>query len=88
MQHQLKLVQMQMRRLLDARARGETELDVEEFEPVIYTARQLRLLRKVLDKWRAHRSFSMAEVVLSNAVLMKEANVIRFEISSIFSNVH
>lgn len=88
MQHQLKLVQMQMRRLLDARARGETELDVEEFEPVIYTARQLRLLRKVLDKWRAHRSFSMAEVVLSNAVLMKEANVIRFEFSLIFSNVY
>lgn len=77
MQHQLKLVQMQMKRLLDARARGETELDVEEFEPVIYTAKQLRLLRKTLDKWRAHRSFSMAEVVLSNAVLMKEANVIR-----------
>ncbi|KAH8985868.1 P-loop containing nucleoside triphosphate hydrolase protein [Lactarius hatsudake] len=57
MQHQLKLVQMQMRRLLDARARGETEL-----------------IRKVLDKWRAHRSFSMAETVLSAAVIMKEAN--------------
>ena len=77
MEHQLKLVHMQMKRLIDARARGETELDVETFEPVIYSARQLRLIRKVLDKWRAHRSFSMAETVLSNAVLMKEANVIR-----------
>ncbi|KAA1465952.1 kinesin-like protein [Dentipellis sp. KUC8613] len=80
MQHQLKIVQMQMKRLLDARARGETELEVEPFEPVIYTARQLRLIRKVLDKWRAHRSFSMAEIVLSNAVLVKEANVISREL--------
>jgi len=81
MQHQLKLVQIQMRRLLDARACGETELEAELFEPVLYSARQLRLVRKVLDKWRAHRSFSMAETVLSAAVLLKEANVIRFAIS-------
>ncbi|KAI0069239.1 kinesin-domain-containing protein [Artomyces pyxidatus] len=80
MQHQLKLVQMQMKRLLDARARGETEIDSEPFEPVIYSAKQLRLIRKVLDKWRAHRSFSMAETVLSTAVLMKEANVISKEL--------
>ncbi|TFY53427.1 hypothetical protein EVG20_g10118 [Dentipellis fragilis] len=80
MQHQLKIVQMQMKRLIDARARGETELEVEPFEPVIYSARQLRLIRKVLDKWRAHRSFSMAEIVLSNAVLVKEANVISREL--------
>ncbi|KAI0260499.1 kinesin-like protein [Gloeopeniophorella convolvens] len=80
MQHQLKLVQMQMRRLLDARARGEAELEAEQFEPVIYSAKQLRLMRKVLDKWRAHRAFSMAETVLSAAVLMKEANVISKEL--------
>ncbi|RPD62104.1 kinesin-domain-containing protein [Lentinus tigrinus ALCF2SS1-7] len=80
MERQLKLVQTHMKRLLDARARGETELDDISFEPVIYTAKQLRLIRKVLDKWRAHRSFSMAEVVLSNAVLVKEANVISKEL--------
>jgi len=80
MQYQLKLVQIQMRRLLDARARGETE-EAELFEPVLYSAKQLRLIRKVLDKWRAHRSFSMSETVLSAAVLMKEANVIRYAIT-------
>lgn len=77
MEHQLKLIQSQMKRIIDARARGE-ELDTEVFEAVIYSARQLRLIRKVLDKWRAHRSFSMAEVVLSSAVVLKEANVIRW----------
>lgn len=77
MEHQLKLVQQHMKRLLDARARGETDVDAVPFEPTIYTAKQLRLIRKVLDKWRAHRSFSMSEVVLSNAVHIKEANIIR-----------
>ena len=77
MEHQLRLVQTHMKRLLDARARGETDVELEAFEPTIYTAKQLRLIRKVLDKWRAHRAFSMSEVVLSNAVHIKEANIIR-----------
>lgn len=78
MERQMKIVRAQMKRLLDARARGETDMEWDMFEPVIYSAKQLRLVRKVLDKWRAHRSFSMAEVVLSNAVVVKEANVIRY----------
>lgn len=77
MEHQLRLVRAQMRRLVDARARGENDVEGIDFEPVIYSARQLRLIRKVLDRWRAHRSFSMAELILTNAVIMKEANVIR-----------
>nr|GAT46132.1 kinesin-like protein [Mycena chlorophos] len=79
MEHQLRLVRQQMRRLIDARARGETDVSVE-FEPVLYSAKQLRLIRKVLDRWRAHRAFSMAEVVLSNAVMVKEANIISKEL--------
>ncbi|KZT20641.1 kinesin-like protein [Neolentinus lepideus HHB14362 ss-1] len=79
MEHQLQLVKNQMRRLLDARARGE-DVEMEPIEPVFYTAKQLRLIRKVLDKWRSHRAFSMAELVLSNAVLVKEANVISKEL--------
>src|SRR5690606_9232709 len=64
MEHQLRLVKAQMRRLIDARARGETDTEAMQFEPVIYTGKQLRLIRKVLDRWRAHRSFSMAEQIL------------------------
>ncbi|KAK7061255.1 kinesin-like protein [Favolaschia claudopus] len=80
MEHQLRLVKTQMRRLIEARARGETDPGAVEFEPVIYSAKQLRLIRKVLDRWRAHRAFSMAEVVLSNAVMVKEANIISKEL--------
>lgn len=80
MQHQLTLVQSQMKRLLEMRARGGMmeEKDMELFEPVIYSAKQLRIIKKVLDKWRAHRAFSMAETVLSKAVVVKEANIIRY----------
>ena len=77
MEHQLKVVHAQMKRILDARARGESTIDLVVTEPVIYTAKQLRLIRKVLDIWRSHQSFSMAEAVLTNAVALKEANVIR-----------
>jgi kinesin family protein 1 len=76
MEAQLKLVQIQLKRLLDTRACGDVP-DLAPFEPSMYNARQLRLIRKVLEQWRAHRSFSMSECVLSNAVLVKEANVIR-----------
>ncbi|KAH8797988.1 kinesin-like protein [Flagelloscypha sp. PMI_526] len=86
MEHQLRMVKARMKRMIEARARGEDVNggeggDGEDFEPTIYTARQLRLIRKVLDRWRAHRGFKMAEVVLSNAVLVKEANVISKELS-------
>lgn len=77
MEQQLKMVQTQMKRLLDLRAKGVTDEQFEVVEPTIYTAKELRLIRKVLDKWRAHRAFSMAETVLSGAVVVKEANVIR-----------
>jgi kinesin family protein 1 len=77
MQKQLVVVQTQMKRLLDMRGRGKIDEDFIPFEPVLYSAKQLRLIRKVLDKWRAHRAFSMAERVLSSAVAVKEANIIR-----------
>ncbi|QRV87289.1 kinesin motor domain protein [Ceratobasidium sp. AG-Ba] len=82
MEHALQVVQNQMKRLLELRDRGiaATKDELIPFEPQIYTARQLRLIRKVLDKWRSHRSFSMAETVLSNAVVLKEANIISKEL--------
>ncbi|GJJ16281.1 hypothetical protein Clacol_010577 [Clathrus columnatus] len=81
MEHQLKLVHKQMKRLLEMRAQGAVDVaDLVAFEPIIYSAKQLRLIRKVLERWRAHRSFSMAESVLSHAVLVKEANVLSKEL--------
>jgi len=81
MEQQLRLVKSQMKRLIEARARGDSEALAINFEPVIFSARQLRLIRKVLDRWRAHRAFSMAEKILASAVVIKEANIIRYFIS-------
>lgn len=75
MEHQLKLLQTRMKKVMGLHTRNDAEL--EDVEPTVYTAKQLRLIRKVLDKWRAHRAFSMAELTLSSAVLLKEANIIR-----------
>ncbi|KZV94023.1 kinesin-like protein [Exidia glandulosa HHB12029] len=80
MEQQLKIVQSQMKRMYEMRARGTADLDFVPFEPVIFSARELRLIRKVLDRWRSHRSFSMAEIVLQQAVLIKEANVLSKEL--------
>jgi len=77
MEHQLRLVRNQMKRLIDARSRGDIDTVGLDFEPAIFSARQLKLIRKVLDRWRAHRSFSMAETILTNSVMVKEANIIR-----------
>ncbi|KAG8900937.1 kinesin-like protein Klp8, partial [Tulasnella sp. 403] len=81
MERQLKAVQTQMKRMLEMRAKGATDESLEVIETTIYSAKELRLIRKVLDKWRAHRAFSMAETVLSGAVLAKEANVLSKELS-------
>ncbi|EJU06137.1 kinesin-like protein [Dacryopinax primogenitus] len=85
MQLQLKLVQNQMKRLMELRKTGASTVDFVPMEPVLYSARQLRLIRKVLDKWRSHKSFSMAESVLSNAVIVKEANVLSKELDKAVS---
>lgn len=80
MEHQLKMIQNQMKRLMELKQQGAPiQEEIAMFEPTLYRAKELRLIRKVLDKWRKHRSFSMAETVLSGAVLLKEANIIRSE---------
>ncbi|KZS92630.1 kinesin-domain-containing protein [Sistotremastrum niveocremeum HHB9708] len=79
MEHQLKLLQTRMKKVMGLHIR-RSEDELEDLDPIVYTAKQLRLIRKVLDKWRAHRAFSMAELTLSSAVLLKEANIISEEL--------
>lgn len=47
----------------------------------IYTERQLKLIEKVLGRWKQLRTVDMAEVVLTNAVMLKEANIISRELN-------
>lgn len=53
-----------------------TSLDL----PANFSPREKRLLKNALAKWRNQTKVSMAEDILSNAVLLKEANVISREL--------
>ncbi|CDS10964.1 hypothetical protein LRAMOSA03229 [Lichtheimia ramosa] len=46
-----------------------------------YTEEQLALIQKVAARWKKLRHVTMAEVVLTNAVLLKEANIISRELN-------
>ncbi|KAI7905643.1 uncharacterized protein BX663DRAFT_500459 [Cokeromyces recurvatus] len=44
--------------------------------PVYYTERQIELIQTSLQRWKGLRYVSMAEVILTHAALLKEANII------------
>jgi kinesin family protein 1 len=46
------------------------------FEPAHWSARELRLVQGAVERWKRLRNFTMAEEILSGAVLLREANVI------------
>ncbi|KAF9948553.1 kinesin-like protein Klp8, partial [Mortierella alpina] len=47
----------------------------------LYTDHELELIQKTVLRWKAHRKIQMAETILTNAVLVKEANIISRELS-------
>jgi kinesin family protein 1 len=46
-----------------------------------YSPHQVKLIRRVIDRWKRLHYVTMAEVVLTHAVLLKEANIISRELS-------
>ncbi|KAF9941291.1 kinesin-like protein Klp8 [Mortierella alpina] len=47
----------------------------------LYSDHELALIQKTILRWRKHRKIHMAETILTNAVLVKEANIISRELS-------
>lgn len=45
-----------------------------------YTDHQIKLVKKVFQRWKKIHHVTMAEVVLTNAILLKEANIISREL--------
>lgn len=69
------------KRLFEARIhRMSRQYSQQPMEPA-YTAEQLAMIHKVLAKWRQLRTVDMAEVVLTHAVMLKEANIISRELN-------
>ncbi|KAG0367961.1 kinesin-like protein Klp8 [Gamsiella multidivaricata] len=48
---------------------------------LLYTDHELELIRKTISRWKEYRKIQMAETILTNAVLVKEANIISRELS-------
>ncbi|KAK4688603.1 hypothetical protein P7C73_g1497, partial [Tremellales sp. Uapishka_1] len=57
-----------------ARAAEEAEVELAD-----WNAQELRLVRWAVDRWKTLRSYAMAEVILTQAVCLKEANIIAKE---------
>jgi len=71
---QVKEYEEQLSKL--AISQGVNSLDL----PANYSDREKKLLRGALEKWRRQTNVSMAEDILSNAAVVKEANVISKEL--------
>lgn len=72
MQEQRKEYEKQMKKLA---RRTASRLKNGESEPEIYDENDLRLVNMVLERWRSLKRVSLAQTLLSKAVLLKEANV-------------
>ncbi|KAF9911779.1 kinesin-like protein Klp8, partial [Lobosporangium transversale] len=57
------------------------EVKLKENILPMYSDHELRLINKTLASWKQHRRIHMAEIILTNAVLIKEANIISHELS-------
>ncbi|CAG8657308.1 67_t:CDS:10, partial [Funneliformis mosseae] len=90
MEEKLKMVQEEMQRMLEVQAQEyqrkirQSNAPCEEYNlpPDVppYTEEELRLIHMALKKWKRQRFVQMAETILSNAVILKEANVISKEL--------
>ncbi|KAF9182189.1 kinesin-like protein Klp8 [Haplosporangium sp. Z 767] len=58
----------------------ESQLKSKNLLP-LYSDYELKVIHKTLKRWREQRNVQMAETILANAVLIKEANVISRELS-------
>ncbi|KAI8973210.1 hypothetical protein BDF20DRAFT_914689 [Mycotypha africana] len=47
----------------------------------VYTKEQIELIQKVIQQWRKQRTVDMAEIILTNAIMLKEANIISRELN-------
>ncbi|KAI9284130.1 hypothetical protein BC943DRAFT_326396 [Umbelopsis sp. AD052] len=78
-QEQMELVLQQQRQEYETRIKRISQQVPEPLQNG-YTATQWRLMRKVVQKWKKHKDILMAEAVMLNSVILKEANVIAKEL--------
>ncbi|CAG8664701.1 808_t:CDS:2, partial [Acaulospora morrowiae] len=89
LEQKLEIVQKEIESLLNREKERQTKIrqshTFHEGSNVLlddprYTEEELRLVRMAVTRWKRHRLVQMAETILSNAVVLKEANVISKEL--------
>ncbi|KAF9107094.1 kinesin-like protein Klp8 [Mortierella sp. AM989] len=77
-QYEEKMKRMSLMSLASSNNLDESKL--KDLLP-LYSDYELELIHKTLERWKEHRKIQMAETILKNAVLVKEANIISRELS-------
>ncbi|CAG8500612.1 8584_t:CDS:10 [Ambispora gerdemannii] len=91
MEEKLKMVKEEMQRVLETQAQEYqrklkklSTANIDGFQLPLdmppYTEEELQLIHMVIKKWKRQRFVHMAETILSNAVVLKEANAISKEL--------
>lgn len=63
MQQSIDLITQEMKRLRHLRSSATVKGGSPEFEAAVYTAKEIRLAKQAFKKWKALRTFGMAETV-------------------------
>ncbi|WRT70718.1 uncharacterized protein IL334_007716 [Kwoniella shivajii] len=75
---QLQTMTQEVKRIR-SQAAAARALEPTTVEPANWTLKEIRLVQKVVEKWKQLRSYSVAEQILTGAADLKEANVIAKE---------
>lgn len=76
--HQKRVFEAKINRM--SRQYSQQQMSMVNGTGPIYNEKQTKLIQKVLGRWKQLRTVDMAEVVLTNAVMLKEANIISREL--------
>ncbi|TIB63532.1 hypothetical protein E3P77_03495 [Wallemia ichthyophaga] len=80
MAQRLQLYQKQMTMMVRKHKEYKRRNSNESFEPALFSDEEVEHVNNVLAKWKRLRRVAMAEAALTNAVFVKEANVMSNEL--------
>lgn len=63
MEAAISMMSLEVKRLMAERAQGSFQQRSPVFEPQAYSAKEIRLAKKAIEKWKSLRTFAMAEQV-------------------------
>ncbi|KFH65672.1 kinesin family member 1/13/14 [Podila verticillata NRRL 6337] len=82
LEEQREQFEEKMKRMsLTSLSNHQLQLNKKQMQKPHFTERELELVQRTLTCWKEYRTVHMAEIILTNAVLVKEANIISRQLS-------